>query len=278
MQVLSTISEFRDRRAQLSGSLGLVPTMGYLHRGHLALVRRAREENDSLAVSIFVNPSQFAPNEDFAAYPREMERDLDLLRGEGVDLVFTPASEEIYPTGFDSWVQVAGMSRRLEGEVRPDHFRGVATVVAKLFNIVRPDRAYFGQKDGQQVAVVNRMAADLNMGLEIVAVPTVREPDGLALSSRNVYLTAEQLSAAPVIYRALCSARDLYEAGEMNAERLRSKVKDILDSEPLIEGIDFVSVADSTTLEELDTVAGPAMLSTAVRMGRARLIDNVLLG
>ena len=278
MQVLSTISEFRDRRAQISGSLGLVPTMGYLHRGHLALVRRAREENDSLAVSIFVNPSQFAPNEDFAAYPRDMERDLDLLRGEGVDLVFTPASEQIYPTGFDSWVQVAGMSRRLEGEVRPDHFRGVATVVAKLFNIVRPDRAYFGQKDGQQVAVVKRMAADLNMGLEIVAVSTVREPDGLALSSRNVYLTAEQRSAAPVIYRVLCGARDLYEAGEMNAERLRSKVKDILDSEPLIEGIDYVSVADSTTLEELDTVSGPAMLSTAVRMGRARLIDNVLLG
>ena len=278
MQVLNTIAEFRRHRAQLVGSLGLVPTMGYLHQGHLALVRRAREENDSLAVSIFINPSQFAPSEDFAAYPRDMERDLELLRGEGVDLVFTPSAKEMYSPGFDTWVQVAGMSRRLEGESRPDHFRGVATVVAKLFNIVWPDRAYFGQKDGQQVAVVKLMAADLNMGLEIVAVPTVRESDGLALSSRNVYLTAEQRSAAPVIYRALCSAQDSYEAGEVNAERLRSKVKDILDSEPLIEGIEYISVADFATLEELDAVAGPAMLSTAVRMGRARLIDNVLLG
>ena len=278
MQIASTIADFQQARAQLNGTLGLVPTMGYLHEGHLTLVRRAREENDSLAVSIFVNPSQFAPDEDFAAYPREMGRDLGLLRDQGVDLVFTPSGEEMYPPGFDSWVEVEGMSQRLEGEVRPDHFRGVATVVAKLFNIVRPDRAYFGQKDGQQVAVVRRMAADLNMGLEIVAVPTVREPGGLALSSRNVYLTAEQRKAAPVIYRALSSARDLWDHGEMNAERLRREVLRVLRTEPLIEAIDYVSVADSTTLEELDAVTAPAMLSTAVRMGSTRLIDNVLLG
>lgn len=278
MQISNTIAEFRHARAQLNGTLGLVPTMGYLHEGHLSLVRRAREENDSLAVSIFVNPSQFAPNEDFAAYPRDMERDLDLLRDEGVDLVFAPSAEEMYPPGFDSCVQVESISRRLEGEVRPDHFRGVATVVAKLFNIVRPDRAYFGQKDGQQVAVVRGMVADLNMGLEIVAVPTVREPDGLALSSRNVYLTAEQRAAAPAIYRALSLARDLWDHGDVNGERLRSKVKNHLDSEPLIDGIDYVSVADSTTLEELDAVTVPATLSTAVRMGGTRLIDNVLLG
>jgi len=278
MQISNTIAEFRHARAQLNGTLGLVPTMGYLHEGHLSLVWRAREENDSLVVSIFVNPSQFAPNEDFAAYPRDMERDLDLLRDEGVDLVFAPSAEEMYPPGFDSCVQVESISRRLEGEVRPDHFRGVATVVAKLFNIVRPDRAYFGQKDGQQVAVVRGMVADLNMGLEIVAVPTVREPDGLALSSRNVYLTAEQRAAAPAIYRALSLARDLWDHGDVNGERLRSKVKNHLDSEPLIDGIDYVSVADSTTLEELDAVTVPATLSTAVRMGGTRLIDNVLLG
>ncbi len=278
MQVISSIPDFRKARSGLRGTLGLVPTMGYLHEGHLALVRRARGENDTIAASIFVNPSQFGPNEDFTTYPRDMDRDLSLLRAEGADLVFTPSPEDIYPPGFDTWIEVGSQSQRLEGEHRPGHFRGVATVVAKLFNVVQPDRAYFGQKDGQQVAVVKRMAADLDMGIDIVVVPTVREADGLALSSRNVYLTPEQRRAAPLIYSALCQARKLWEDGERRGESLRSRVRSTLEQEPLIEKIDYVSVADSSSLEEIDTIGQPVMVSVAVRMGRTRLIDNVLLG
>ena len=214
MQVLGTIVDFRRARRQLVGTLGLVPTMGALHEGHLALVRRARAENDFLAVSIFVNPSQFGPDEDLAAYPRDMPRDLSLLDAEGVDTVFAPRAEEMFPPGFDSWVDVGALSQRLEGEHRPGHFRGVTTVVAKLFNIVRPDRAYFGQKDGQQATVIKRMVTDFAMGVDMVVVPTVRESDGLALSSRNAYLTPEQRAAgAPVVYAALSRAQHLWEAG-----------------------------------------------------------------
>ena len=258
--------------------LGLVPTMGALHEGHLALVRRAREENETVAVSIFVNPTQFGENEDLSTYPRDMERDLALLEAEGVDLVYAPSPEEVYPPGFDTWIEPGVLAERLEGAARPGHFRGVATVVAKLFNVVRPDRAYFGQKDGQQLAVIRQMARDLDMGIEIVAVPTVRDADGLALSSRNAYLTPEQRRAAPVIYRALSEARHLWEAGETDAERLRGTVCEILRQEPLLAGIDYVSVADASTLQELAKVEGLAMVSTAVRLGKTRLIDNVLLG
>ena len=278
MQFIASIPDFRKARSDLRGTLGLVPTMGYLHEGHLALVRRARLENDVVAASIFVNPSQFGPNEDFTTYPRDMDRDLSLLRTEGVDLVFAPSPEDVYPPGFDTWVETGSVSQRLEGEHRPGHFRGVATVVAKLFNVVQPDRAYFGQKDGQQVAVVKRMVADLDMGMDIVVVPTVRDPDGLALSSRNVYLTPEQRRAAPVIYRSLCQARKLWEDGERSGESLRSRVRRTLEQEPLIEKIDYVSVADASSLEEVDTIRQPVMVSVAVRMGRTRLIDNVLLG
>ena len=278
MQVLSTIADFQAARSRTQGTLGLVPTMGYLHEGHLALVRRARAENDALAVSIFANPTQFGPDEDFGAYPRDTARDLALLATEGADLVFTPSTEEMYPPGFDTWVDVGALAQRLEGEHRPGHFRGVATVVAKLLNIVRPGRAYFGQKDGQQLAVIKRMVADLNMGIDVVAVPTVREQDGLALSSRNSYLTPEQRSAAPVIYRALYHAKSLWEAGELNGARLRREVRHLLDREPLIDGVDYVSVANPSTLAEMDTVRQPAMVSVAVRMGKARLIDNILLG
>ena len=258
--------------------LGLVPTMGALHEGHLALVRRARAENATVAVSIFVNPTQFGANEDLATYPRDMQRDLALLEAEGVDLVYAPAPEEVYPPGFDTWIEPGALGERLEGAARPGHFRGVATVVAKLFNVVRPNRAYFGQKDGQQLAVIRQMVRDLNMGIEIVAVPTVRDADGLALSSRNVYLTPEQQQAAPVIYRALSEAQRLWLEGETEAERLRGAVRDILKSEPLLEGIEYVSVADAGTLEELEHVEGPAMVSTAVRLGQTRLIDNLLIG
>ena len=200
--------------------LGLVPTMGALHEGHLALVRRAKQENRTLAATIFVNPTQFGPEEDLQQYPRDLERDLDLLRTEGVDLVYTPGVEEVYPTGFNSWVEVTGLGDRLEGAHRPGHFRGVATVVTKLFNLIQPDRAYFGQKDGQQTAIVRKMVKDLDFGLDIVVVPTVRDSDGLALSSRNVYLTPEQRRAAPVIYRSLCAASHLWSNGVRDGDRL----------------------------------------------------------
>ena len=278
MRRCSTIPEFQEQRGRLRGTVGLVPTMGYLHDGHLSLVRRARAENDVLAVSIFVNASQFGAEEDYSTYPRDMDRDLALLGAERVDLVFTPPERDIYPPGFDTWVEVGELARRLEGERRPGHFRGVATVVAKLFNIVRPDRAYFGQKDGQQVAVIKRVVADLNMGIDIVVGPTVREPDGLALSSRNVYLTAAQRKAAPVVHRALGRARTLWENGERRGDRLREEVRRILDQEPLVERVDYVSVSDADTLEELEAVQQRAMVSVAVRMGKIRLIDNVLLG
>ena len=277
MNVLTTIADFQNARRQVQGSLGLVPTMGYLHEGHLALVRRARAENDALAVSIFVNQTQFGPDEDLTGYPRDMKRDLAVLETESVDLVFAPTTEEMYPQGFDTWVDAGKLSHLLEGEHRLGHFRGVATVVTKLFGIVRPDRAYFGQKDGQQVAVIKQMVADLNMGIDVVVVPTVRESDGLALSSRNVYLTPEERKAAPVIYRALCRAHALWESGERDGDRLRQEVRHTLEQEPLISAIDYASVADSVTLEELNSVEGAAIVSVATRVGKARLIDNILL-
>lgn len=278
MKVIETVSEMMRLSKELDRPLGLVPTMGYLHEGHLSLVRKAREESRTVVVSIFVNPAQFGPTEDLATYPRDMERDLALLMEVGTDIVFAPSVEEVYPVGFDTWVTVDKLSQKLEGAVRPGHFRGVATVVAKLFNIVRPDRAYFGQKDGQQCAVIRRMARDLNMGLEVVVLPTVREADGLAMSSRNVYLTPEQRRAAPVLYRALCRARDMWQQGERDAERLRQAARQIIEAEPQVERLDYVSVADAETLEELDTVDRPAMVSLAAMVGKARLIDNVLLG
>ena len=258
--------------------LGLVPTMGALHEGHLALVRRARLENATVVASIFVNPTQFGPQEDLSTYPRDMERDLALLEAEGVDLVYAPTPEEVYPPGFDTWIEPGALANRLEGEARPGHFRGVATVVAKLFNVVGPDRAYFGQKDGQQLAVIRQLVRDLNLKVEIVAVPTVRDPDGLALSSRNVYLTLEERKAAPVVYRALSKAQQLWENGERDAGKLRETARQVLESESLLKGIDYVSVADGATLAELERVEVPAMVSTAVRLGRTRLIDNVVLG
>ena len=277
MQVLTTIEGFRAARRSWEGTLGLVPTMGSLHEGHLALVRRARSENRVLAVTIFVNPSQFGPSEDYGAYPRDMERDLALLEAEGTDLVFAPLADEVYPPRYATWIDLPEMAYRLEGEHRPSHFRGVATVVAKLFNIVEPDFAYFGQKDGQQVAVIRRMVADLNMDAEVRVVPTVREADGLALSSRNVYLSAEERRAAPVLYRSLSRAREMWAGGERSAEVLRGEVRMMLEAEPLVNTIDYVSIADPDTLEEMDSVRAPAMLSTAVRIGRTRLIDNVML-
>ena len=280
MQILTTISDFRSMREKIrsSGSVGLVPTMGYLHDGHLELVRHARVANETVAVSVFVNPTQFGSDEDVLTYPRDVERDQVLLEEVGCDLLFHPAVEEMYPPGgADIHVVPGKLSAVLEGESRPGHFRGVATVVAKLFNIVQPERAYFGQKDGQQLAVIRRMVRDLDFPVEIVAVPTVREPDGLAMSSRNTYLSLRERSAATVLYKALTRARELHLEGEQDAEVLRAAMFDILASEPLALA-DYVSVADPETLEEMALVESDAMASLAVRIGRTRLIDNVLLG
>ncbi|MDO8751664.1 MAG: pantoate--beta-alanine ligase, partial [Dehalococcoidia bacterium] len=251
-------------------------TMGYLHEGHLALARQARQENRIVVASIFVNPTQFGPAEDFASYPRDMERDLNMLRSEGVDIVFAPTVDEMYPKGHSTYVDVEGVTKPLEGARRPGHFRGVATVVAKLFTIVRPDRSYFGQKDGQQVTVVKRMTEDMNLGTEIIVVPTVREPDGLAMSSRNVYLTPEERRAAPVLYRALCRARELWQRGQRDADALRQEMVRLISNEPLAH-IDYVSIADAQTLEELEHVDCPALVSLAVRFGRTHLIDNITI-
>lgn len=276
MHVVQTISDVRRIRRELTGSWGLVPTMGYLHAGHLSLVERARQENDHVGVSIFVNPTQFGPTEDLAAYPRDLERDLRLLEEGGVDLVWAPPVEEVYPAGYQTYVTVEEVTKPLEGAARPGHFRGVATVVAKLFNVFQPDRAYFGQKDAQQAVVIQQMVRDLNFPLEVVVCPIVREPDGLAMSSRNVYLTPEQRAAAPVLYRALCAARDAWLAGEHDGERLRAIMRGVLAAEPLARP-EYVSAADPTTLVELGDCSRGVLLSLAVRIGKARLIDNMLL-
>lgn len=260
----------------MGGTVGFVPTMGYLHDGHLALVKRAGAENSAVVASIYVNPAQFGAGEDLASYPRDLDRDLELLRGEGVDIVFVPSGDEMYPPGFSSWVDVQKVTARLEGAARPGHFRGVATIVAKLFNIVRPDRAYFGQKDAQQVIVIKRMVADLNMGIDIVAVPTVRESDGLTMSSRNVYLSADERRAAAVLFEALTSAQQSARSGEKDAARLRRQMIALIENEPLAR-IDYVSIADAETLEELTSLDRPALASLAVRIGGTRLIDNTPL-
>jgi pantoate--beta-alanine ligase len=276
MDVIKTIAAFRTARAQV-GTLGLVPTMGYLHEGHLSLVRQARAACDSVAVSIFVNPTQFAPHEDFASYPRDLERDLSLLRAEGVNLVFVPESAEIYPPDFNTFVEVQGVTEMLEGAARPGFFRGVATVVCKLFNIVQPTRAYFGQKDAQQAVVIRKLVADLNMPLEVVVCPIVREADGLAMSSRNAYLSSSERAAAPVLHRALTAASQRYQAGERRAEALRQRMRQVLADEPLAHP-DYVSVADPLTLHELEHISeAGALLSLAVHIGPARLIDNLRL-
>jgi len=278
MQILETAQAMAQACRESPRPLGLAPTMGALHNGHLALVRQGRAENAALAVSIFVNPAQFGDGEDLSRYPRDMDRDLALLVAEGVDLVFAPPVAEIYPPGFDTWIEPGAIAARLEGAARPGHFRGVATVVAKLFNIIRPDRAYFGQKDGQQAAVIRQLIRDLNLGVDLVVVPTVRDSDGLALSSRNAYLTPEQRAAAPVLYRALQRAEQLFAAGMRDGELLRREVRQVLDGEPLIDGIDYLSIAAADTLAELDTLQGRAMVSAAVRFGTTRLIDNVVMG
>jgi pantoate--beta-alanine ligase len=280
MEVVTSIANFRAMRASLNPgeSAGLVPTMGYLHAGHISLVEMARSQNDIVVVSIFVNPTQFGPSEDFTSYPRDRERDLHMLEEAGVDWVFAPPVEEMYPPGHSTYVEVRDVTARLEGAARPGHFSGVATVVAKLFNIVQPHRAYFGQKDAQQVVVVRKMVADLNFPLEIVVAPTMREPDGLAMSSRNVYLDPRERQAALVLFRSLSAAKELWDRGERRGSALREAMSRTLAAEPLARP-DYVSVADLTTLQELDDTAKAtgALASLAVRIGKTRLIDNLLL-
>ena len=276
MQTVATVPDLRAARRALPGAFGLVPTMGALHEGHLSLVRRARAECDHVGVSIFVNPAQFGPGGDLSQYPRDLDRDLKLLEPLGVDVVWTPTPEIVYPPGFQTWVTVEQVSAPLEGKHRPGHFRGVATVVAKLFNAFRPDKAYFGQKDAQQAVVIKQMARDLNFPLEIVVCPIVREADGLALSSRNVYLNPEERQAATVLFRALSTAKTRYDAGERDAEMLRAGMSSTIAAEPLARE-EYVSAADPDTLTELERVDQGVLLSMAVRIGKTRLIDNMLL-
>lgn len=256
--------------------VGFVPTMGYLHRGHMSLVARARDECGFVVASIFVNPLQFGPQEDLRSYPRDLERDASMLAEAGVDAIFSPGVEDMYPQGFATHVNVKGLSDTLCGQSRPGHFRGVATVVTKLFNLVRPDRAYFGQKDAQQLLIIRRLAADLNSGVQVMACPTVREEDGLAMSSRNSYLNPAERQAAPLLYRTLCAAEAAIAAGETRPTELEAMMGQMLGSHPLVRP-DYVRVADADTLQQSASVHGRLLLAAAAYVGRARLIDNLAL-
>jgi len=276
-RVLHTRSELRAALAAVPRPVGLVPTMGWLHEGHRALMRRARAENATTVATIFVNPRQFGEASDYTRYPRDTESDIAICEAEGVDILWIPEVEEVYPPGFDTTVSVGVVAEPLEGAARPGHFDGVATVVATLFALVGAEHAYFGQKDAQQVMVITRMALDLALPTEVVPCPTVREPDGLALSSRNVHLTPGERVAAPILQRALRAASDAYEGGERESEVLRGLMAEILVMEPLAQ-VEYVSCADALTLRELQRIEGPALLSLAVVFGTTRLIDNALLG
>ncbi|MDH7482027.1 MAG: pantoate--beta-alanine ligase [Armatimonadota bacterium] len=279
MLILHTINEAREyiANARREGKkIGLVPTMGYFHEGHLSLMRRARVENDVVVVSLFVNPTQFGPNEDFARYPRDVERDARLAEGVGVDVIFNPSVEEMYPEGYATFVSVEGITETLEGEFRPGHFRGVATVVLKLFNILPADRAYFGLKDYQQLLVVKKMVNDLNLPIEIVPMPIIREEDGLAMSSRNTYLNNEERRAAVVLYKALQYANELVKSGLTDGKRLEHEVEEYIRKEPLAR-IDYVAVRDPDNLAPVVEISKPVVLLLAVRIGSTRLIDNAVL-
>ena len=277
MKTVSTLFDLRTARLSLNGMVGLVPTMGYLHEGHLSLIRQAKAECEHVFVSIFVNPTQFGANEDLSKYPRDLERDLSLIEPLGVDVVWNPTPEIMYPAGYQTWVEVDALTHPLEGAIRAGHFKGVTTVVAKLFNAVQPHKAYFGQKDAQQAAVIRQMVRDLNFPLEVVVCPIIREADGLAMSSRNKYLEGADRIAAVVLSRALSAAKKEYEGGERSAEALRGKMKEVIEAEPRAQ-IQYVSCADYDSLEELEVVKGKTLLSMAVILGKTRLIDNFVLG
>jgi len=277
VQVVHTIAGMKKLRRECADSVGLAPTMGFLHEGHLALARQAKSENVVAVATIFVNPTQFGPGEDFKSYPRDLDRDLALLKQAGTDIVFVPSDKEMYPGGYDTWVEVRGITAKLEGKSRPTHFQGVTTVCNKLFNIIEPDRAYFGQKDAQQAIVIQRMVADLNMNLDIVVCPTVRESDGLAMSSRNTYLTMDERTSAVVLYKSLCLAKDMYDRGERDAAVIKQAMNSLISGVAAAK-IDYISIADTDTLDEVDMIGGKALVSLAVRLGKPRLIDNIILG
>lgn len=280
MQICRTLEEIRALTSKARGegkTVGLVPTMGYFHEGHLNLMREAKKKCDVVVVSLFVNPLQFGPKEDLGVYPRDFERDCSMAMSVGVDAVFAPGNDDMYPKGYNSFVEVTGITDKLCGLSRPSHFRGVTTVVAKLFNIVRPNQAFFGQKDAQQVLVIEKMVRDLNMGLEIITVPIVREVDGLAMSSRNVYLNAEQRQVAPVLYQSLCAFQDAVSKGERSVPKLRLGIEKMILSAPGAD-IEYVEILSVPELESLDIVNGKCIAALAVRFGKTRLIDNMVVG
>ncbi len=280
MKTIADISELRleIKRARENGaSIGFVPTMGYLHAGHLSLVERAKAENDYVVVSIFVNPTQFGPNEDFAVYPRDLDRDSELLLAAGVDLLFVPQADDIYPEGYSTYVDTQGITETLCGAARPGHFRGVTTVVSKLFNMVQPDRAYFGQKDAQQYAVIWRITQDLNFPIEVISCPIIRESDGLALSSRNTYLNAEEREQALALYEALKLAESLYAAGERDTAVIRQQLYDTIARRELAR-IDYIEIVDAVNLQAVAEITGEVLVALAVNFGKTRLIDNTVLG
>ncbi len=284
MEIASTIAEMRAMRRALgrarglggSENVGFVPTLGYLHDGHISLVRAAKEQNEHTVASIFVNPTQFNNPDDFQRYPRDDKGDLDQLREQGVDVVFMPSVQEMYPQGPSTSLDVAEVAERLEGKHRPGHFRGVVTIVAKLFDVVQPTRAYFGRKDAQQLVVIRRMVQELHLGVEIVAMPTMREAGGLAMSSRNARLSTAERAAALVLSKALRLAAQRWQSGERSADAIRRELLALISGEPLAR-VDYVSVADTETLEELDSLEGEALVSLAVHIGDVRLIDNIML-
>lgn len=277
MEIARSIKEMQAQRKKYTGSVGLVPTMGYLHAGHLQLIRTTKKENAFAVVSIFVNPTQFAPNEDFKAYPRDLERDLALLEGVSTDCVFIPEDSDMYPQAYNTWVNVQGITQYLEGRSRPTHFQGVTTVCNKLFNIVQADKAYFGQKDAQQALVIQKMVSELNMPLEIIVCPTVRENDGLAMSSRNTYLRPEERPTANILYKSLILARDLHAKGERDAAKIKASMTGLINTVPGAH-IDYISISDIDTLTDVEKITGKTLISMAVRIGKPRLIDNIILG
>lgn len=276
MELITTVTEMVTRQAQVPRPIGLVPTMGFLHDGHISLVRHALKENSTVVTSIFVNPTQFGPQEDLANYPRSTERDLEVLEKEGVDIVFMPLTREIYPAGFETSVDPGAIAIPLEGKARPGHLIGVATIVTKLFTITRPNYAYFGQKDGQQARVIQHINTDLNLGVTVVICPTVRESDGLAMSSRNSYLNSAERKSATILYRALLHAKELFNQGERSTSNIRTAMINLIEAEPAAQ-IDYVSIANLETLSEIKRIDQPAMISLAVRIGEARLIDNLII-
>ena len=278
MQIVATVEEVRAQvRAwrQEGLSVGLVPTMGYLHEGHKSLIDKAVEQNDRVVVSVFVNPIQFGPGEDLATYPRDLDRDAALCENAGANLIFHPEPENMYFDDFCTYINMDGLTKGLCGKTRPTHFRGVCTVVGKLFNIVQPDRAYFGQKDAQQLAVIRRMVRDLNFNLEIVGCPIIREEDGLAKSSRNTYLSPEERKAAVILHKGLTRGEELVNQGEKNANVVKAAIREVIESEPLAK-IDYVEIVDFDNMQEIETLERPFLAAVAVYIGKTRLIDNFI--